>query len=327
MSRYSTPLRYPGGKQRLAPFIREVLEENDAVGWTYAEPYAGGAGIAIELLLENKVSHVYLNDSSLPIYSFWKALLDDPDQFCRQVSLASLTLEAWRQHREILRHPQEHDAFELGFSTFYLNRCSRSGILTAGVIGGLAQTGKWRIDARFPRNELIKRVENIAKLSSRITVSNSDAETFMTGVANGLPPETLIYCDPPYYARAKRLYLDTYENEDHARIARVVQEKLHRPWLVSYDNNATIAELYSSRRSFCYSLQYSAVTVYEGSELFIFSDDLAIPAVSSLPHIHVEVARIHPARRRRRFAKEHREASSASGRFTGTRKLARQRSS
>jgi DNA adenine methylase len=169
------------------------------------------------------------------------------------------------------------------------------------VIGGLAQTGKWRIDARFPRNELIKRVENIAKLSDRITLSNSDAEEFITGVVNRLPSDTLVYCDPPYFARAKRLYLDTYQIEDHARIARVVQEKLSRPWLVSYDNDSTIGKLYSHRRSFCYSLQYSAITVYEGSELFIFSDDLAIPGRSSLPQISVEVARIHSTRRRRRI--------------------------
>jgi len=304
MPRNSTPLRYPGGKQRLAPFIREVLETNDAVGWTYVEPYAGGAGIAIELLLENKISHVYLNDSSLPIYAFWHAVLLDPEQFCRRISLASLTLGAWRRHREVIRHPHNHDMFELGFSTFYLNRCNRSGILTAGVIGGAAQTGMWRIDARFPRNELIKRIENIAKHSSRITVSNSDAEMFMVKVVNTLPAQTLVYCDPPYYGRAKRLYLDTYKSEDHTRIAGVVQEKLHRPWLVSYDNHSAIETLYSGRRSFCYSLQYSAVTAYQGSELFIFSDELAIPAVSSLPYLAIELARIHPARRRRRPAKK-----------------------
>jgi DNA adenine methylase len=210
MPRNCTPLRYPGGKQRLVPFISEVMELNDALGWNYVEPYAGGAGVAIELLLDGKVGHVYLNDSSLHIYAFWKAVLSDPDGFCRRISRASLTLAAWKLHREVVRRPDEHDLLDLGFSTFYLNRCNRSGILTAGVIGGLDQGGKWRIDARFPRNELIKRVENIALRRRSITVSNLDAEFFITQKVNALSPKTLVYCDPPYFAKAKRLYLNTY---------------------------------------------------------------------------------------------------------------------
>jgi DNA adenine methylase len=285
MPRYRTPLRYPGGKQRLAPFVAEILQHNHAIGWNYVEPYAGGAGVAMELLLNGNVGHVYLNDSSLHIYAFWKAVLSDPETFCRRISRASMTLETWRSHREIVRHPEQHDISELGFSTFFLNRCNRSGILTAGVIGGLAQRGQWRIDARFPRNELIKRVEVIAAHRRRITVTNLDAELFMDRRLNALPPETLVYCDPPYFARADRLYLNSYLPNDHTRLARVIQGKLHRPWLVSYDGHPTIISLYSKRRKFRYSLQYSAIRNYAGSEVFVFSDSLRIPRTSALPYI------------------------------------------
>ena len=285
MPRYRTPLRYPGGKQRLAAFVAEVLEHNDAIGWNYVEPYAGGAGVAMELLLNRKVGHVYLNDSSLHIYAFWKAVLSDPETFCRRISRASMTLESWQSHREVVRHPEQHDLSDLGFSTFFLNRCNRSGILTAGVIGGLAQRGQWRIDARFPRNELIKRVEVIAAHRRHITVSNLDAELFMEQRVNALAPETLVYCDPPYFGRAGRLYLNTYLPDDHTRLARVIQGKLHRPWLVSYDSHPTIISLYRKRRKFRYSLQYSAVRTYAGSEVFVFSDSLLIPGTSALPCI------------------------------------------
>ena len=296
MPKYRTPLRYPGGKQRLAPFVAEVMELNNALGWNYVEPYAGGAGVAMELLLDNKVEHVYLNDSSLHIYVFWSAVLSDPEGFCRHISRASLTLAAWKSHREAVRRPDEHDLLDLGFSTFYLNRCNRSGILTAGVIGGFAQRSQWRIDARFPRNELIKRVENIALHRRRITVTNLDAELFITQRVNALLPETLVYCDPPYFAKSKRLYLNTYNADDHARLAGVIQEKLHRPWLVSYDKHPSVLSLYRKRRSFCYSLQYSAIKAYAGSELFIFSDDLAIPRTSSLPHIASRLATVRRSR-------------------------------
>ncbi len=285
MSKYRTPLRYPGGKQRLASFVAEVLECNDALGWNYVEPYAGGAGIAMELLVGNKVKRVYLNDSSFHVYAFWNAILSDAERFCRRISRAALTLDAWRKHREVIRHPGEHSLFEVGFSTFYLNRCNRSGILTAGVIGGLEQVGRWRIDARYMRNELIKRIETIAEYSNRIVVSNLDAEHFMVARVNKLAPTTLVYCDPPYYERAKRLYLNTYQRDDHVRLAGVIQRKLHRPWLVSYDGHPKVISLYRQRRRFRYNLHYSAVRAHAGTEVFVFSDDLVLPRTSSIPYI------------------------------------------
>ena len=162
MSKFRTPLRYPGGKQKLAPFIAEVIKANGLEGGEYAEPYAGGAGVAIELLLSGLVSKVHLNDSSYPIYAFWRSILKNPELFCRKISGASLTIEEWKRHRQILKNPKDHELIDLGFSAFFLNRCNRSGILTAGVIGGLSQTGQWHMDARFPRNELIRRIELIA---------------------------------------------------------------------------------------------------------------------------------------------------------------------
>ncbi len=285
MPHYRTPLRYPGGKQRLARFLVEVLECNDAVGSNYVEPYAGGAGIAMELLFEEKVRHVYLNDSSPLIYSFWQAMLTQTDRFCSMVSRARLTVEAWKRHREVIRHPDRHDVVQVGFSTFYLNRCNRSGVLKAGVIGGLDQSGSWKMDARFSRRGLIDRIAAFAEHRERITISNHDAEEFMTGKVNALPPHTIVYCDPPYYVGADRLYLNTYRKEDHVHLARVIQHKLRHPWLVSYDGHPDIIALYRKRRRFRYSLQYSAMKSYAAREVFFFSDGLKLPRTSRLPYI------------------------------------------
>lgn len=267
----------------MTPFIAEVLDANGSE-WDYAEPYAGGAGVAMGLLIDGRVRRVHLNDSSRHVYAFWHSILKEPEAFCRRISRASLTIDAWREHREVVRRPEEHDLLDLGFSTFFLNRCNRSGILTAGVIGGQAQTGEWLIDARFPRNELIRRITVIADQRHRIRLSHLDAEVFLATKVSSLPKGTLVYLDPPYFARAKKLYLNTYEPADHARLAKAVQ-KVRHPWIVSYDANASIAALYPKRRKFTYSLQYSAVRAYAGRELFIFSDRLAVPATSSLPYV------------------------------------------
>lgn len=285
MAQNKTPLRYPGGKQRLTPFILELLSANGLEGGHYVEPYAGGAGVAMELLASGHVQTVHLNDSSLPIYAFWQAAVNNTDAFCSRISRAVLNVEEWRRQREILRNPTEHDLFDLGFATFYLNRTNRSGVLSGGVIGGLAQTGKWKIDARFPRNELIRRLEVIGTFRDVIHIENSDAEHFITQYIPTLPDNTLVYCDPPYFEKASRLYLNHYAPSDHERIASIIQSQGRRKWVVSYDAVDQILGYYSARRKFLYSLQYNAARAYKGNEVFVFSDGLVVPRNSSLPYI------------------------------------------
>jgi len=285
MSRYKSPLRYPGGKQKLAPFINEVLTANDMLGCHYAEPYAGGAGIAIKLLLEEKASHVHLNDSCKAVYSFWRSALFDTEEFCRRISRASLTVKEWRRQKEVLARPKDFSRLDVGFSMFYLNRCNRSGILSGGLIGGLEQLGDWKMDARFPRKELIGRIETIALKRKAITVTNLDAEKFIIECVPKLPRKALIYFDPPYFHKADRLYLNHYKPEDHFRIAKIIQRDVKRPWLVSYDNTREILQCYPERRLFSYDLQYNAGTVYRGSEIFILSDRLRLPKDSQVRSI------------------------------------------
>jgi len=291
MSQHRTPLRYPGGKQRLAPFILELLQENEGVGGHYVEPYAGGAGVAWELLLNNRVSHVHLNDSSVPIYAFWKSVIFHTEELCRRIASASLTVDEWKMRRDIVRNPANHDEIEIGFSAFFLNRCNRSGVLSGGLIGGLAQTGKWKMDARFSRNELICRIEAIASKKDSVTLRNWDAEKFILEYIPNLPSNSFVYCDPPYYEKSSRLYLDRYGKNDHTRIAKVIQQYLPRKWVVSYDAAEEILELYRERKKFLYNLQYNASQVYMGQEVFIFSDEVIVPATSSLAFID-EVIRI-----------------------------------
>jgi DNA adenine methylase len=283
---FITPLRYPGGKQKLTPFILELLTENDGIGGHYVEPYAGGAGVALELLLANKVSHIHLNDSSFPLYAFWRTVLYNSDRLCRLISSASLTVDEWKKRREIVKHPVGYDELEVGYSTFFLNRCNHSGVLSGGLIGGLSQTGEWKMDARFPRNELIRRIELITSMRDSITLTNLDAEEFITEHIPHFPIRTFVYCDPPYFKKSKNLYMNHYKDEDHRRIAEVIQERLPRKWVVSYDDADEILSYYSGRRMFVYDLQYNAARVYKGKEVFVFSDDLNIPFRSTLSYIN-----------------------------------------
>lgn len=284
-----TPLRYPGGKQKLTPFIKEILEVNEIDGH-YIEPYAGGAGVALELLLTKSVKNIHLNDSDIRIYSFWRSVKDENEKFCAHVQSASLTVEDWKKHREVLRNPHNYSSFEIGFSTFYLNRCNRSGVLNAGVIGGLNQDGNYKMDARFSKNDLIRRIELIGQYSDSIFLSNRDAEDFIETYIPVLDKNCLLYFDPPYFNKAKDLYLNSYKPEDHERLSIAIQ-KVTRPWVLSYDNVPEIVDLYSSRNYLTYDLQYSAAKNYKGKEVFVFCDSLKLPKSCGLKYIDKELAK------------------------------------
>ncbi|MEJ7694974.1 DNA adenine methylase [Daejeonella sp.] len=295
MATSKTPLRYPGGKQRLAPFVYEILQVNDLVGGHYVEPYAGGAGAALELLLSRQVSAIHLNDSSLPIFSFWRSVLHHTEEFCYMVASASLTIEEWQRQREIIKNPTQNDELQLGFSTFYLNRVNRSGVISGGIIGGLDQEGEWKMDARYNRSDLVQRIQSIAYRKSAISISNFDAEDYiMNYIPNNTPKNTLVYCDPPYFEKSGGLYLDDYKKSDHKRLAKTIQSRLNRKWILSYDAAAEILSYYSDRNYFLYDLQYNAANVYKGKEIFMFSDNLEIPNSSSLPFIDIALKTMGP---------------------------------
>jgi len=272
-----TPLRYPGGKGKLAEFVKDVLEKNDLVDGEYCEPYAGGAGVALELLMHEYVTRIHINDISRPLYALWSSILNMPDEFSRKIRDATLSVRAWDRQKKIFGNPDDHDDLALGFAAFYLNRTNRSGIFNGGIIGGRDQTSEWGIDARYNAKDLTARVEAIASMRDRISVYNQDAADFLANVVAELPRRTLVYLDPPYFLKGADLYIDHYEAEDHAAIARLVGRIKPQAWMVSYDDVPQIRALYGRYRGIRYEVGYSAREVKNGVELMYFSDKLTIP--------------------------------------------------
>lgn len=282
---FYTPLRYPGGKGKLVPYVKAVMEANSLVDGVYVEPYAGGAAVAMELVLHEYARKVYINDISAGVAAFWRSVLDDTDALCARIKKTKVTMKEWYRQKEIQKQADEHDDLVLGFSTFFLNRTNRSGILAAGVIGGKAQEGKWKLDARFNKDDLIRRIEAIARVRSRIEFYQMDAVQFINAVAPRLPAKSLIYLDPPYYVKGSDLYLHHYKHEDHIRIAQRVARLKNKNWIVSYDNADEIHGMYSQFRSIVYGLSYSAQDRYKGAEAMFFSDSLDIPSAAGPMHL------------------------------------------
>lgn len=273
-----SPLRYPGGKAKLFNFFANLLQHNQIRECHYCEPYAGGAGLALKLLSSGLVQQVSLNDVDEAIWAFWISALQHNNELCHLIESATVTIDEWHRQREIWTAKDTSDVLALGFATFFLNRTNRSGIIEgAGPVGGYAQAGKWRLDARFDREKQASTVRALAPFRSHITVNCLDALDFLSHSLKD--DRALTYLDPPYYVKGSKLYRNAYAHDDHVAVKNAVQ--LHRDgkWVVSYDAVAPILDIYSDFDPILYSLNYSAGAVGSGREVIYLSDTLAMPAI------------------------------------------------
>ena len=278
---YSTPLRYPGGKGKLTNFVKLIFTENDLLDGHYVEPFAGGAGVALSLLFQEYVIHIHINDLNKSVYSFWHSVINETEELCRLINDTPVTIEEWRRQRLIQISSDAVSMLELGFSTFFLNRTNRSGIIKAGVIGGKDQTGEWKLDARFNKKDLISRIMMVANYRSKISIYNENAADFLLNTVPLLPENTLVYLDPPYYVKGKDLYENHFTHKDHESLAEIVKGSIRQRWMVSYDFVPQIAQMYSDYRQIDYLLSYSASQRYKGAELMVFDHLLSIPEVAN----------------------------------------------
>ncbi|MCW2038070.1 DNA adenine methylase [Xanthomonas arboricola] len=254
------------------------MEVNGVSQGHYLEPYAGGAGVALELLFHGHASHVHINDVDPAVYAFWVAVTKHPLELLKLLDSTAITMQEWFKWRSVLREGDNASLVEKGFATLFMNRTNRSGILKAGVIGGIKQSGQYKLDARFKKDVIAARIREIAKRADNISVYCEDSLQLLNRCEEILPTESLIYLDPPYYVKGKGLYRNYYKHDDHLAIAKEIQKNTFKwPWIVSYDNTEEVCSMYQRSRSFSYGLNYTAQRRYVGSEVMFFSESLVVP--------------------------------------------------
>ena len=274
-----SPLRYPGGKAGLAPFLTDTLDLNDIRGVDYFEPYAGGAGAALALLADGVVRRISINDADFRIYSFWRTVLDESAWFVEKIMASKLNLPEWKEHRETCLSPIGRDIKDVGFAAFYMNRCNRSGVLNSGPIGGYEQAGEWRLDVRFTKPTLAERILEIAKLREQIDVSNLDAVVFLKEKlpsGNGRK-SAFVYLDAPYVVKGQRLYLNAYEPDDHGEISKYLAQQKILPWVMSYDDAELVRCLYKNQQIALLPINYSLQEKRTTNELIIAPHRIRLP--------------------------------------------------
>ena len=278
MEHYS-PLRYPGGKAKLAPFIAAVMRRNGHMCPEYIEPYAGGGGVALHMLFEEYADRVVINDADPRVHCFWLAVTQHTDEFIETVKTVSVSVDEWQHQREIYNVCDVESPFLLGFATFFLNRTGRSGIIhSGGPIGGYDQTGTYKIDARFNRDDLVRRVVRIGAHADRIKAANHDGLELLRGIArdrNGVG-KRVVYLDPPYYDKSHELYLNHFTHEQHEALAVFLREQGELAWILTYDDAPIIRRLYREAPQMIFNLRYSAYRRRRGVELLIHPGNVVV---------------------------------------------------
>lgn len=277
---FISPLRYPGGKKKLAAFIAKICVDNNINGH-YVEPYSGGASVALFLLLEGYVNKITINDKDRSIYAFWHSVLNKTNELCKMIENAELTVEEWKKQREVQLNKKKANLLELGFSTFYLNRTNRSGIINAGLMGGVEQNGNYLMNCRFNKTELINRIRLIAKKKKQIRLYKKDAIKLIDKIqSESLNENVVFYFDPPYYLKASSLYMNYYEDKNHKKVSDKIKAIRNIKWIVSYDNVPEIQKLYSECPQKEFSFKHTAYEVREGKEILFFSKNIIQPQIS-----------------------------------------------
>lgn len=271
MKRSLSPLRYPGGKASIYDMTRDVIESHDMELCQYAEPYAGGCGLAFRLLTNGVVDELYLNDIDRSIAALWSTILNQPEELAKLISLAKFDMSEWYKQKAVQDVKHTVEPLILAFSTLYLNRTNRSGIIKAGVMGGKKQDGNYKMDCRFNKAVLIKKVHQIAAIKDKIHIYNMDAIKFIEKLESLALPKPLLMVDPPYYNKGQSLYTNFYNHEDHAAVAEKLA-KTNLPWLLTYDNTPEISDLYKDFAQYQFDINYSAAKKRVGKELFVTSN-------------------------------------------------------
>ena len=277
--RYS-PLRYPGGKGKIAKFMKQFVKANFDKLPVYVEPYAGGAELALTLLIEGYVKEVWINDKDNGIYCFWDSILNHTEEFIKKIKETKINISTWSEQKNIYNNQDKYTKLEIGFATFYLNRCNFSGVIKGGPIGGINQTGKWKLDARFNKENLIKRINKISEYKDSIMLYNQDTLELLKEHEQ-IFRNFLLYLDPPYFDKGDQLYTNHYKSDDHKKIAEYVR-KLKGKWIVSYDNVPEIVDLYQfvkedKIRQFNITYSVSEGRNKKGAEIMFFASKSIIP--------------------------------------------------
>lgn len=236
-----SPLRYPGGKSKLANFIYSKLQESNKK--TLISPYTGGASVELALLNAGVIEKLVLNDLDFGVYSLFWTIQNAPYELIDRLKIKKPTHKDYFEAQSLIRNDYKGcNVFDAAWAMLIVNRLAYSGIFKANPLGGRYGTQE-ELLSRWNPKELSNRIERIHSLSDRFEIYNLDAceliEEFYWG-------DNVILIDPPYVQKGKQLYRHYYEDTDHIRLSSLLESLYHgfagADILICYDNDPLILD-------------------------------------------------------------------------------------
>ena len=230
----------------------------------------------MSLLYREDTPEIHINDVDQAIHDFWWTIVNRPRPFLAMLRSKRVSMAEWRRQRDTYRQTSSVSRLRRGFAAFYLNRCNRSGIImNGGPIGGVEQTGKWKLAARFNKVALQARCAKVAEYGERIRVSQVDAIEFLGQHGQD---DLFFFIDPPYYAKGQTLYLNKLDHGYHQRLAKRLYAMEGASWVVTYDDCPQIRAMYRGWANIRpFSLRYAASERRSGEEILIAPRWMELP--------------------------------------------------
>lgn len=269
MGKTLSPLRYPGGKSQTIKNVQRIIEMNNFRHRTYVEPFAGGFGVGLALLIHNDIEQAIINDSDIHVYHFWESALHNADELIALITTTPISLAERLVQKEIYSNP-DSTALQDGFATLYLNRVNYSGVLFAGPIGGNTQSSTYSLGCRFNKDDIINRIRSVNALRDRIRLFNLDANDLVIHELAQENAHTFYNIDPPYVKKGKSLYSEYFTEQEHRAFGTTVQQHMEDiPWIITYDSCDLVREIYQGYHIQEFELYHSAHNRTRRTELVI----------------------------------------------------------
>jgi len=242
-----SPLRYPGGKSRVARLLAPYIPEHEE----YREIFFGGGGLFFH---KPKAKHNWINDLHPGLYAFWKTLRDQFDEFealCRKQPASNeatlrATFDYWCGRDDLMKASGDDKLLERAVQYYFINRT----VWTGRVVYDPARRSRLYFSNPEGWGNLEKKLKHLRACSEKlqgVKITNLPFEQCLEGAT----PDTFIYADPPYYRDSldvptSKLYEGHFPIEAHTALRDLLAASPARA-MISYDDRPEVRKLYADK--------------------------------------------------------------------------------
>ena len=252
-----TPLRYPGGKSRVAELLVDLMPDFKE----YREPFLGGGSVYLTAVQKHPDCKFWINDLYYDLYCFWDeakfdigSLVDDVRTIRKEYDGRGREL-----HDKLVAEIPGYGTHDKAVAFFAINRTTFSG---TSLSGGYSQES---FDKRFTPSS-IDRLEKIGPLLQDTKITCLDYSELLREPGDGV----FIFLDPPYYTATKSALYgkngELHKGFDHERFAEEVKNCPHK-WMITYDNCDYVKEMYKDFNVIPFEFAYGMRNVTANAEM------------------------------------------------------------